>query len=78
MDINGNESENESEKVEIEEVDENSVLEKPFDPTKINIETKTPSLDTLISRISEKEIQMNTESYFQRSSDLWSDENKVD
>ncbi|EHM7981733.1 MULTISPECIES: GmrSD restriction endonuclease domain-containing protein [Elizabethkingia] len=74
LDINGNESENESEKVEIEEVDENSVLEKPFDPTKINIETKTPSLDTLISRISEKEIQMNTESYFQRSSDLWSDE----
>lgn len=58
--------------IEIEEVDEKAVLmEKPFDPTKINIETKTPSLDTLIKRISRNSIEMNTESYFQRKDDLW-------
>jgi len=56
-----------------EEVTDVSVqlMDKPFDPTKINIETKTPSLDTLINRIRRKNIQLNTESYFQRKDDLW-------
>ena len=47
------------------------LMEKPFDPSLINIETKTPSLDTLIKRISRESIQMNTETYFQRKEDLW-------
>lgn len=47
------------------------LMDKPFDPTKINIETKTPSLDTLIKRIFHKTVQLNTESYFQRKDDLW-------
>jgi len=47
------------------------LMEKPFDPTKINIETKTPSLDTLIKRIERKSIQMDTTTYFQRQDDLW-------
>lgn len=47
------------------------LMEKPFDPTLIKIETKTPSLDTLIKRISRGSIQMNTETYFQRKDDLW-------
>lgn len=59
------------EDIEEEQIDEDILLEKPFDPTKINIETKTPSLDTLISRIREKEIQMDTTTYFQRQDDLW-------
>ncbi len=46
---------------------------KPFDPTQINIETKTPSLDILLKRIQRKTIQLDTESYFQRKSDLWDD-----
>ena len=56
-----------------EEVNDDSLklMEKPFDPTKINIETKTPSLDTLIKRIKSKSVQLNTESYFQRQDDLW-------
>jgi hypothetical protein len=62
---------NEDEDIEDEQIDENILLEKPFDPAKINIETKTPSLDTLISRIREKEIQMDTTTYFQRQDDLW-------
>jgi hypothetical protein len=58
--------------VEKESMDSEAVLmEKPFDPTKINIETKTPSLDTLIKRIERNEIQMDTSTYFQRKDDLW-------
>jgi len=60
------------EDIEKEEIDRfEKLMDKPFDPTKINIETKTPSLDTLIKRIERKSIQMNTESYFQRKDDLW-------
>lgn len=47
------------------------LMEKPFDPTLISIDTKTPSLDTLIKRIEHGEIALNTESYFQRAPNLW-------
>lgn len=58
--------------VEIEGIDSDVLLmEKPFDPTLINIETKTPSLDTLIKRIERESIQMDTTTYFQRQDDLW-------
>ena len=61
-----------NDEVEPELIDPNAALrEKPFDPTKINIDTKTPSLDTLIKRIERKEIQMDTATYFQRKDDLW-------
>lgn len=60
------------ESIEKEEIDDSlKLMEKPFDPTKINIETKTPSLDTLIKRIERKHIQMDTSTYFQRKDDLW-------
>lgn len=62
----------EDEAIEKELVDaDDLMMEKPFDPTKINIETKTPSLDTLIKRIERMEIQMDTTTYFQRQDDLW-------
>lgn len=62
----------EDEDIEREEIDQTiKLMDKPFDPTKINIDTKTPSLDTLIERIAHDEIQLNTESYFQRKDDLW-------
>lgn len=47
------------------------LMEKPFDPTLIKMETKTPSLDTLIKRIQRGNIQMDTSNYFQRQDDLW-------
>jgi len=55
------------------EVEDNSIelMEKPFDPTLIKIETKQPSLDLLIKRISRNSIQMDTTDYFQRQDDLW-------
>lgn len=57
--------------VEYEDLNGGTIMEKPFDPTLIKIETKTPSLDTLIKRIKSKSVQLNTESYFQRKDDLW-------
>ncbi|NVK64981.1 MAG: DUF262 domain-containing protein [Flavobacteriales bacterium] len=60
--------------VEIEEEiidEETGLIEKPFDPTLINIETKTPSLDTLIKRIRSHSVELDTENYFQRKDDLW-------
>lgn len=76
MNLNkGNEMEADMEfsiyEVEQEQADGVVLMEKPFDPTKINIETKTPSLDTLIKRIDRNEIQMDTTTYFQRQDDLW-------
>ena len=55
------------------EVEDNSLvlMEKPFDPTLIKVETRMQSLDSLIKRIDRGSIQMNTESYFQRQDDLW-------
>jgi len=70
--LNDNQNQDDQEVVEVELNDDFLLLmDKPFDPTKINIETKTPSLDTLIKRIERSNIQMNTESYFQRQDDLW-------
>lgn len=64
--------ENNEEIVEKEGIDTTVVMmEKPFDPTLINIETKTPSLDTLIKRIERGEVEMNSDNYFQRKDDLW-------
>ena len=58
--------------IEVEQIDATvNLMEKQFDPTQINIETKTPSLDTLIKRIKNNFIQLNTESYFQRNPNLW-------
>lgn len=62
---------------ELEENDDTiAIMEKPFDPTKIKIDTSTPSLDTLIERIRYNEIELKTESYFQRNPDLWDNTKK--
>jgi hypothetical protein len=57
--------------VENEDSGTGVLMDKPFDPTLIKIETKTPSLDTLIKRIKSNSVQLNTETYFQRKDDLW-------
>jgi len=55
------------------ELDNESVtlMEKPFDPSLIKVETKIQSLDSLVKRMDRGSIQMNTDSYFQRKDDLW-------
>lgn len=62
----------EIEEPQIEYEDKATIMDEPFDPTLIKIETKTPSLDTLIKRLRRNHIQMNVETYFQRGVDLWS------
>lgn len=44
-------------------------IRDPFDPTKINIDTKTPVVDLIIKRISRDEIDLNPD--FQRHADVW-------
>jgi hypothetical protein len=46
-------------------------MTEPFDPAKIHIIAKQQSLDTLIKRLENDEIDMNTD--FQRHADLWND-----
>ncbi|GAB0058713.1 hypothetical protein SIID45300_03068 [Candidatus Magnetaquicoccaceae bacterium FCR-1] len=43
-------------------------INKPFDPTKINVQTKQMSLDTLVKRINENEIDLSPD--FQRN-EVW-------
>lgn len=52
--------------------DSDLTIEKPFNPKEINIKSKTMSLDNIIKRIREKEIDMAPG--FQRKGDLWSAE----
>ncbi|MCP4103951.1 MAG: DUF262 domain-containing protein [Desulfobacteraceae bacterium] len=49
-------------------------IEHPYDPGKIRIDTRTITIDLLIKRIDEGEIDL--ESSFQRKPDLWTDTNK--
>lgn len=44
-------------------------ISDPFDPTKINIDTKNPVVDLIIKRIERNEIDLNPD--FQRHSDVW-------
>lgn len=50
--------------------DSDLAIEKPFNPKEINIKSKTMSLDNIIKRIREKEIDMAPD--FQRKGNLWS------
>ena len=47
---------------------------RPFDPSKIDIDTKTMELSSIIERLEYNEINMNTD--FQRKSGLWTDVQK--
>lgn len=49
--------------------DSDAPIEKPFNPKEINIKSKTMSLDNIIKRIRESEIDMAPD--FQRKGDLW-------
>ena len=51
-----------------------ALMEKPFDPNKIDITTKTPSLDILIKRLKADPAEIDLSPAFQRHSDLWDDE----
>lgn len=46
-------------------------MAKPFDPTKIRVESKSMTVDLLVKRIRQREINLQPE--FQRSAGLWKD-----
>ena len=50
--------------VEVEKEDESLPIEHPFDPEKISIATKSPTIDLIVSRIKEDEIDLEPD--FQR------------
>lgn len=70
-DIKTEENNFESEiEVDTEEIDiDFSEIENPFDPNKVDIKTKTMSLDLILKRLDREEIEMETN--FQRKSGLW-------
>lgn len=56
-------------KVENEDVSYSGVIEKPFNPKKIDITTKQPTLDLILKRLKNDEVDLDT--FFQRSRNLW-------
>jgi len=56
--------------VEEEDVSSSGKIEKPFDPKKIDITTKQMTLDLIIKRLKNDEVDLET--FFQRGMNLWS------
>ena len=56
--------------IEEEDVSSSSIIEKPFDPKKIDITTKQMTLDLILKRLRNNEVDLET--FFQRGIDLWS------
>lgn len=59
--------------VEVEDIGE-ALMEKPFDPNKIDITTKSPSIDILIKRLKADPSEIDLSPAFQRHGDLWDEE----
>jgi hypothetical protein len=61
--------------VEYEDLSSGVLMEKPFNPAKIDITTKHLTIDLLIKRLKAEPIEIDLSPAFQRNSDLW-DEKK--
>ena len=71
-DLDGDKQGVEKEKIESDSNSEQ--IDTPFDPTKIKIDTKEPSLDVIMSRIRHNEIDLNPD--FQRNPNIWDNKHK--
>ena len=60
--------------VEFEDLSSGGLMEKPFNPTKIDITTKPLTIDLLIKRLKADPIEIDLAPAFQRKSDLWDDQ----
>lgn len=65
------ETEEDNSDIELDQNKDLSVIGNPFDPNKVDIKTKTMSLDLLLKRLDRGQIDMETN--FQRKSGLWDD-----
>jgi hypothetical protein len=61
--------------VEYEDISSGDLMEKPFNPTKIDITTKPLTIDLLLKRLKADPIEIDLSPAFQRKGDLW-DEKK--
>jgi len=57
--------------VEYEDMSTGVLMEKPFNPSEIDISTKTPTIDLLIKRLSANPPEIDLYPDFQRKDDLW-------
>jgi hypothetical protein len=62
------------ENIEPEDVDSGVLMETPFNPSEINIGTKSLNIDLLIKRLKAVPSEIDLTSAFQRKEDLWSNE----
>lgn len=59
--------------VEYEDLSSGDLMEKPFNPTKIDITTKSLTIDLLLKRLKADPIEIDLAPAFQRKGDLWDD-----
>ncbi|MCL1643070.1 DUF262 domain-containing protein [Elizabethkingia anophelis] len=59
--------------VESEDLDSIDLMEKPFNPTEIDITTKPLTIDLLIKRLKADPVEINLAPAFQRKGDLWNE-----
>ena len=57
--------------VEYEDLSTGVIMEKPFNPNKIDITTKSLTIDLLIKRLKADPAEIDLEPAFQRKKDLW-------
>ncbi|BAU52693.1 DUF262 domain-containing protein [Mucilaginibacter gotjawali] len=57
--------------IEKEDIGANLLMEKPFDPKKIDIKQKTLSIDLIVKRLAAKPPEIDLYPDFQRKDDLW-------
>lgn len=60
--------------VEYEDLSSGVLMEKPFNPSKIDITTKHLTIDLLIKRLKANPIEIDLAPAFQRKSDLWDEQ----
>jgi hypothetical protein len=57
--------------VEYEDVDTGVLMERPFNPSQIDISTKNPTIDLLVKRLKAEPPEIDLYPDFQRKDDLW-------
>ncbi|CAO5151897.1 hypothetical protein FAIPA1_140123 [Frankia sp. AiPs1] len=60
--------------MEAEEPQSNDLIHQPFDPDKIDVITRNPTVDLLLSRIRNGGIDLEPD--FQRQRGIWTDKNQ--
>lgn len=57
--------------VEYEDIDTGVLMERPFNPSQIDISTKNPTIDLLVKRLKSEPPEIDLYPDFQRKDDLW-------